>query len=345
MNCYKSLNKQVFEIENYKIVPIRFEDRTNIMNWRNEQMYHLRQSKLLTIKDQDNYFNNIIKSEFGKENPNQILFSYLKDDICIGYGGLVHINWIDNSSEISFLMNTELENEYFELHWTRFLHLIEDVAFQELNFYKIFTYAFDLRPNLYKILKKSSFENEAILKDHCLFEEKYIDVYIHSKKNKNFLYFRKARVDDIKIYYKWINNPEVRIQSYNSSLVDFENHKNWFESKIKDELYFMLIFQNLDKQKIGQVRIQKIGDKESLIGISVDENHRGNNHASRMLNIASKYFLSLNSDFIINAFIKVKNLGSEKAFKKAGFEFKQTVVHENSNSFHLIKKINENWSI
>ena len=107
----------------------------------------------------------------------------------------------------------------------------------------------------------------------------------------------------------------------------------------------MLIFENLDKQKIGQVRIQKVGDKEALIGISVDENHRGNNHASRMLQIASKYFLSLNPDSIINAFIKVANSGSVKAFEKAGFEFKQTLVHENENSIQLIKKIDENWRI
>ena len=104
MDCYKSLNKQVFHIENYKIIPIRFKDRINIMKWRNEQIYHLRQSKLLTLKDQDEYFNKKISLEFGKEKPNQILFSYLKDDKCIGYGGLVHINWKDGKAEISFIM-------------------------------------------------------------------------------------------------------------------------------------------------------------------------------------------------------------------------------------------------
>ena len=37
----------------YKIVPIRYEDRFDIMKWRNEQMYHLRQSKPLTEEDQE----------------------------------------------------------------------------------------------------------------------------------------------------------------------------------------------------------------------------------------------------------------------------------------------------
>ncbi len=48
MNTYKSLNKQTFSKGEYSIVPIRFEDRYDIMKWRNEQVYHLRQDGLLT---------------------------------------------------------------------------------------------------------------------------------------------------------------------------------------------------------------------------------------------------------------------------------------------------------
>jgi RimJ/RimL family protein N-acetyltransferase len=54
---YKCLDKQVFSKENYSIVPIRMEDRYAIMQWRNEQIYHLRQNKLLTKEEQDVYFN------------------------------------------------------------------------------------------------------------------------------------------------------------------------------------------------------------------------------------------------------------------------------------------------
>ena len=57
MNKYKALiNKQEFAFENYSIVPIRFEDRMDILKWRNEQIYHLRQEKPLTENDQNNYF-------------------------------------------------------------------------------------------------------------------------------------------------------------------------------------------------------------------------------------------------------------------------------------------------
>jgi RimJ/RimL family protein N-acetyltransferase len=181
MRLYKVLNKQVFSNGNYSIVPIRKEDRIDIMNWRNEQIYHLRQKKPLTFEDQEIYFDNVIEKLFNENQPNQILFSYLEKGECIGYGGLVHINWIDKNAEISFVMNTALEKRYFKFHWRSFLQLIEQVAFYELNFHKIYTFAFDLRPHLYNVLGENGYKNEANLKEQCLFNGKYIDVVIHSK--------------------------------------------------------------------------------------------------------------------------------------------------------------------
>jgi RimJ/RimL family protein N-acetyltransferase len=339
MTEYKILNTQFFEENNFKIVPIRYEDRINIMNWRNEQMYHLRQQRLLTLEDQNNYFSNVISQIFSENKPNQILFSYLENNICIGYGGLVHINWIDKNAEISFIMNTSLEEEYFKFHWSTFLNLLQKVAFGELNLYKIFTYAFDLRPHLYKVLENLLFYKEAVLKEHCLFNEEYIDVVIHSKINEKHLCFREAEFEDVDDYFKWLNDSEVRNQSYNSNVVRFQDHVKWFESKIKDNAVLLLIFQNFEKQNIGQVRIQKTGNKEALIGISIDKNHRGNNYASKALKIASEYFLGLNPNFIINAFIKIENTKSEKAFKKAGFDLENIVEYEKHKSFHYINKI------
>lgn len=186
---YKCLNKNKFSKGLYSIVPIRFQDRMDIMKWRNEQIYHLRQSEPLTEEKQNNYFENIVVKLFELEHPNQILFSYLQEDKCIGYGGLVHINWIDKNAEISFIIDTELEKEEFEFHWLTYLSLIEEVAFEELRFHKIFTFAFDLRPHLYKIVQKAGFYKEAQLKDHYYWEGKYIDAIIHAKIEKKWMEF------------------------------------------------------------------------------------------------------------------------------------------------------------
>ena len=101
----------------------------------------------------------------------------------MGYGGLVHINWVDNNAEISFVMNTELEKTDFNLNWNAYLGLIEKIGFYELNLKKISTFAFDLRPHLYTMLEQNGYNHEATLIDHCYYMNKYINVIIHSKIN------------------------------------------------------------------------------------------------------------------------------------------------------------------
>jgi RimJ/RimL family protein N-acetyltransferase len=181
---YKCLTQQEFSNGEYKLVPIRFEDRYEIMKWRNEQIYHLRQKEPLTIEQQDMYFKNVVAKLFDQEQPNQILFSFLKNEELIGYGGLVHINWEDKNAEVSFIMDTKLEKSMFEEIWSAYIGAIEKAAFENLILHKVFTFAFDLRPHLYQIFEKNGFFMDARLKEHSIFDGRYLDVVIHSKINQ-----------------------------------------------------------------------------------------------------------------------------------------------------------------
>lgn len=184
MRKYKCLSKQEYTHGLFSLVPIRDEDKLLILKMRNEQIYHLRQPEKLTIKLQEAYFKNVVSLLFDQPRPSQILFSLLENGEFIGYGGLVHINWIDKNAEVSFIMKTELENDRFDYNWINYLTLLEKVAFKDLRFHKIYTYAFDLRQHLYPVLKASGFHEEARLKEHCYFDGKYLDVVINSKINK-----------------------------------------------------------------------------------------------------------------------------------------------------------------
>ena len=46
----------------------------------------------------------IILKQFKLQRPSQMLFSFYNQNKLIGYGGLVHINWIHKNAEISFLL-------------------------------------------------------------------------------------------------------------------------------------------------------------------------------------------------------------------------------------------------
>lgn len=180
---YQCLQQQTYRSGNFALLPIRDEDKFDIMKWRNEQIYHLRQQKLLSAHDQERYFNTVVANLFVQARPEQVLFSYMHGDTCIGYGGLVHINWEDRNAEISFIMDTAIEKDFFQQHWTTYLSLIELVAFKDLDLHKIFTYAFDLRPHLYEAIEAAGYKEEARLKEHCFFNRNYLDVVIHSKIN------------------------------------------------------------------------------------------------------------------------------------------------------------------
>ena len=183
MPNYICLQNQEQHLGDYSIVPLRYEDRFSIMKWRNEQIYHLRQVRPLTEDDQQRYFDNVVSKLYDNPKPDQILFSYLERGVCIGYGGLVHINWLDRNGEISFIMDTQLEAEHFEEHWSNYLRMLEKVAFGDIGLHKIYTYAFDLRPHLYPIFEAEGFTREATLKDHCFYNGVYKDVIIHSLIN------------------------------------------------------------------------------------------------------------------------------------------------------------------
>jgi len=251
--AYKSLNQQVFIDEEYHIVPIREQDRHDIMRWRNEQIYHLRQAEPLNKEKQDWYFENVVAKLFDQEQPDQILFSYLKNGECIGYGGLVHINWVDRHAEISFIMDTELEAEGFEFHWKNYLGLIEQVAFEDLQLHKIFTYAFDIRPRLYQALDDRGFRNETRLKEHCYFDGAFRDVVIHAKFNSGIV-LKPAHVNDAEITYQWACDKEVRRYSISKHEIFDQEHSEWFFAKLNDPDCLYFIAYN-SKVAIGSFRV------------------------------------------------------------------------------------------
>ncbi len=331
---FKALGNQVFDVGRYSLVPIRFEDRMEIMKWRNEQIYHLRQDKLLTIQDQDNYFTNVVDKLFDEAHPNQLLFSFLEDNRCIGYGGLVHINWIDKNAEISFLINTALEKQLAD-YWHVYLQLIERVAFNDLKFHKLYTYAFDLRPQLYPILLQSGYIEDARLKDHCCFNGTYIDVLIHFKINGAF-HLRRALCTDAKLTFKWANDPLVRKFSLAQSPITWESHLNWFKNKIKDNncAYFIVMHDNMP---IGSIRLD-VSDAVATISYLLDPIYHGKGFGSKILESAQELsrILHLKIEKLYGV-VKKQNIASIKIFEKLGYQSEET-----KDTYYFKKELNAN---
>lgn len=330
MNSYKVLSEQIFTKGIYNLVPIQSRDRYSIMKWRNEQIFHLRQNELLTKEKQDCYFDDILQKAFEQDKPAQILFSYLENSVCIGYGGLVHINWVDKNAEISFLMDTRLEEEHFEFHWKMFLSLIEEVAFNELGFHKIFTYAFDLRPRLYSALKDVGYEKEARLKEHCYFNDKFIDVLFHSKINR--LRLRSATIDDELITFYWVNDPQIRKFSFSQKEIKIEEHHMWLENKLNDENCFYYILENILGKPLGSIRVD-INGFEGVLSYLIDSDSFGKGLGFAILRMLEKKIKKEKipvKKLVGNVF--KKNEASVRIFEKLEYESK-----DEDDLFHFFK--------
>lgn len=151
------------------------------------------------------------------------------------------------------------------------------------------------------------------------------------------LSFRKPTIKDLVTYFKWVNDPLVREQSYNSELISLESHQNWFKNAIESQQNFMCIFQDFNNENIGQVRIQKQKVDEALISVSIDAAHRSKGYAKEMIIKATDSFLMNNVGVTINAYIKLDNLSSKFSFEKAGYKFIQKKVFKGNLSYHYAK--------
>lgn len=334
-SLYRCLKLQTYGIADSQIVPIRYNDRLDIMRWRNQQMYHLRQAKPLTELDQDKYFSEVVSTLFDQKEPPQILFSFLDNGNCIGYGGLVHINWIDKHAEISFLLDTSITGDLFAKHWSSFLSLIEIVAFEELDLHKIYTYAFDVRPYLYNVLEMNGYFKDAQLKEHCFIEGKYLDVLLHSKIN-SFFRLRKAANNDVQLTYEWASNEEIRRFSFSNNKITKDSHRQWFCSKLSSRNCYYYIFI-IGKSPAGSIRFDQESTDKVVVSYLLDTKYHGKGYGAKILSTGIDA-LRREAPLVqtIIAEVQPNNFASMKIFENLEFN----VVEQSDSKFVFKKRIN-----
>ena len=180
--AYRILRRNDYRHGRYRLLPIRLDDREDIRQWRNTQLDILRQRAPLTAEAQDRYFREVVTPLFTAEQPDQLLFSLLLDEELIGYGGLVHIDWAAGRAEISFLLETDRNAHIptFQTDFAAYLHLLRQVAFDDLSLQKINTEAYDVRPYLTAVLEAEGFNEEARLPRHVQVAGQLVDTVFHS---------------------------------------------------------------------------------------------------------------------------------------------------------------------
>lgn len=314
---YVALKENNLDLNDYLITPIRHQDRFQIMQWRNDQIYHLRQDKRLTKKDQNNYFSNVVFKLFSNENPDQILFSFFYKQKLVGYGGLVHIDWSLKSAEISFVIKTSDEKKYFNQYWDNFIELISLVAFNDLRLEKIYTYSFNVRPKLYDSLRKMNFLFDKEIKNQIKINDGTISALVHTCYNHNLLLLNEVKIENSHLLFKWANDPERIKNSFNNKPIDWESHSKWFSKMIFSERTktFILFKEEIP---IGQIRFDFDGTYWE-IDYSVDINYRSKGYGKAIIQLGINKMHDVN---IFKARVKDSNIASKKIFMALKFKLK-----------------------
>ena len=152
--------------------------------------------------------------------------------------------------------------------------------------------------------------------------------------------FRKPNVDDAYLYFKWANDPQVRLNSFNSENITLDEHTIWFNEKLQDPNCELYMFYDENDIPVGQVRIQKDSNNNSVINISIDEKFRGMGYGVKLVELSSKNYFSREINDKINAYVKIENIGSKIIFEKAGYFNTGILLYQNIKSYHFIKYAN-----
>lgn len=185
---YKCLVQKGFNKNDYQIIPIRQDDVENIRLWRNAQMDVLRQKHILTHKAQQQYFQKYVWPTFRQENPSQILFSFLFQNVCIGYGGLTNLDWENARAEVSFLVDPLRAEQViiYQQDFFHFLTLLCHVAFECLHLHRLFSETYAFRQSTLEVFKQVGFRQEGILREHVYKQDQWVDSIMYGLLAKDW---------------------------------------------------------------------------------------------------------------------------------------------------------------
>lgn len=130
---------------------------------------------------------------------------------------------------------------------------------------------------------------------------------------------RPARLQDAKQVHDWANDPLTRAASFNQKMISWEDHKNWFASRLNENSSRLYIGEDDHQKAIGIIRFE-IRDKVATISINIAPISRGKGFGVALILVSCLEILHHSSVCQIRALIKPDNRLSFKVFQRGGFQ-------------------------
>lgn len=148
---------------------------------------------------------------------------------------------------------------------------------------------------------------------------------------------RNVTIQDMETIFSWINNYEVRKMFLDHHTISWDEHVNWFITKLADPNHKYLIGIDTNNNPIGQIRFE-ISACHADVSVLTDPNLRGRGIGTEIIKKGSEY-LFINTDVTtIHAYIKQENKISINAFENAGFKKNGITQSKGQTVYHYILK-------
>jgi RimJ/RimL family protein N-acetyltransferase len=131
-------------------------------------------------------------------------------------------------------------------------------------------------------------------------------------------YLREAEAGDVDLLYEWVNDATTRQSSFDSHIISYEEHTNWFQKVLKDKNTYQYIYIR-QGVPVGQVRV-KVKNDVAELGYSIAPEYRMMGYGKEIIFLVKNLICSEHKQVRkIIANVKPENIGSKKMLLDNGF--------------------------
>jgi UDP-2,4-diacetamido-2,4,6-trideoxy-beta-L-altropyranose hydrolase len=134
------------------------------------------------------------------------------------------------------------------------------------------------------------------------------------------LALRPAELDDARLLWDWVNDPDVRGRAFSTDVIPWETHSRWLADRVADPLSHIWIASAPNGDAVGQVRFETRGGSTE-VAISVAGRARGKGWGGALIDAGvRRLFVETDVESVL-ARVKPDNIASLRAFDSAAFIF------------------------
>jgi len=130
---------------------------------------------------------------------------------------------------------------------------------------------------------------------------------------------RKIRESDCSFLFKLANDPLVRRMSFSGNPIEWPEHLQWFNAKLRDQKCSIYIAMDAHGAPIGQIRFDTVGLHLAEVDVSISPLLKGRRLGTELIALGTTKFFQESSIRTVHAKIRSENAPSIHAFRSAGY--------------------------